>query len=142
MERFINFTTTIGSISKDVIRIKSRVMEEYGLKGSSVNCFFYLYQHQEGLTLTELSKKCEEDKAATSRVVNELIKKGYVSQSESKTGSLYRAILTLTADGVKIAEQVNLEIEKVFKICGLEEDARDDFYNIIRVVADRLHEYN
>ena len=141
MDRFVSFTTAISMIAKDIVKIKQNAMEQFGLKGSSVNCFFYMNQNKNGLTLTELARLCGEDKAATSRVVNELISKGYVDQSDSITGSKYRANLTLTSSGKEIAKYVDEKIADVFKTCGLEENSREEFYKVISLVADRIHGY-
>lgn len=141
VSRFVDFTKSIASIAKDILRIKTAFMEQYGLRGSSVNCFFYLSREKEGLTLTELSNLCGEDKAATSRIVNELIEKGYLVQNDSPKGSKYRAILKLTEKGFAVAKSVDGEINAVFKACGLEEENRDEFYQMINAIADSLHDY-
>ena len=70
-ERFEAFTVLIARLSRSIRRIKAEEMAGFGLKVSHVSCLYYL--HCAGaLTASELCERCEEDKAAVSRAVDEL----------------------------------------------------------------------
>lgn len=90
IERFELFTTTIGQIYKNLQRIKMQEMAEFQLKGIHVMCLLELNRNKEGLTVTQLSAFCGEDKAAISRTVSDLMKQGLVTaDSEKNTAPLF-----------------------------------------------------
>ena len=81
-ERFEAFTVLIARLSRSIRRIKAEEMADFGLKVSHVSCLYYL--HCAGaLTASELCERCEEDKAAVSRAVDELESGGYLTGESS-----------------------------------------------------------
>ena len=64
---FEHFTISILKLNKLVQKIKQYEMQEYDLKAIHVMCGYYLNEHPEGLTSSELVKLTLEDKAAISR---------------------------------------------------------------------------
>ena len=75
INRFELFTTTITQIYKNLQRIKMQEMSGFELRGTYVMCMFELNRNPEGLTITQLSQLCGEDKAAISRTISELVKR-------------------------------------------------------------------
>ncbi len=137
IQRFDAFVTGITVCYKYIQRIKSAEVTEMGLKGAHVMCMFYLKQHPEGLTASQLCTLCAEDKAAISRTVSFLKSEGYVSSDGSKN---YRALLHLTPAGQVLADQFDGLIADWVTSggCGLTEQERTDFYRGLRLIADNL----
>lgn len=139
-DRFELFTTTITQIYKSLQKIKSHEMTELQLKGTHVMCLFELYRHPDGLTITELSTLCEEDKAATSRTVSELTERELVNSDSEKR---YRAPIVLTAQGKEITEQIN-EMAANAAIAGsadMTHEERMTFYHTLTDISDNLKNY-
>ncbi|MDD5949639.1 MAG: MarR family winged helix-turn-helix transcriptional regulator [Lachnospiraceae bacterium] len=139
-DRFELFVTTITQIYKNLQRIKSHEMAEFDLKGTHVMCMFELNRHPEGLTATELRALCEEDKAAISRMISELIDRGLVSNPGEKK---YRSPLTLTEEGKNITRRIN-EMAANAAIAGsadMSHEERMDFYNTLTGISDNLKHY-
>ena len=63
-DRFAEFSFLSSNISRCIGRIKNDEMKKFGLKGTQVNCFFYLNERPCGVTPTELYSLCGEDKAS------------------------------------------------------------------------------
>ena len=94
-ERFETFTVLITRISRSIKRIKADEMADFELKGPHVSCLYYLSQ-QDGMTAAELCERCDEDKAAISRSLDDLEKNGYITcasgLSEAERQTMYRAL--------------------------------------------------
>lgn len=139
-ERFELFTTTINQIYKNLQRIKMLEMTEFNLKGTHVMCIFELHHNPEGLTVTQLSALCGEDKAAISRTIAELTQKKYVrSESQKK----YRTPIFLTSEGHKIATRIDERVTKAVEAGsdGLTKRERDIFYRSLIKISDNLNNY-
>lgn len=136
-DRFDAFVSGITVCYKYIQRIKSAEMGEFGLKGTHVMCLYYLRQNPEGLTASQLSTLCSEDKAAISRAVSELRKRGYVTSSSEKN---YRAPLRLTQAGQEIYAQMEPLIVNWTAAggVGLTSEARTDFYESLALIAGNL----
>lgn len=136
-QRFDDFVTGITTCYKYIQRIKNVAVNEMGLKGSHVMCMFYLKQHPEGLTASQLCGLCAEDKAAISRTVAFLRDQGYIRSEGPKN---YRAELFLTTAGKTLADRFDSLIAQWVTAGGegLNEQERRDFYHGLRLIADNL----
>ncbi|MCM1368402.1 MAG: MarR family winged helix-turn-helix transcriptional regulator [Roseburia sp.] len=136
---FEHFTVSILKLNKLVQRIKAIEMAEFGLKGIHVMCAYYLTEHADGLTASELSKYTLEDKAAISRALSQLKKKGFVSYDE-KT---YNAKITLTDAGKSFAAAVMEKADRAVAAGSADqtEDERLDFYKKLSDIVDNLEAY-
>ena len=137
IQRFDAFVSGITSCYKYIQRIKSMEMTEFGLKGTHVMCLYYLRQHPAGLTASQLCGLCAEDKAAISRTVSELKRRGYITTLSQKA---YRAMLTLTAAGQEVARKFDQLLESWVTAGGdgLTEEERSDFYKSLSSIAENL----
>lgn len=137
---FENFTITILKLNKLVQKIKNYEMQEYGLKTIHVMCGYYLKNHPEGLTASELTKLTLEDKAAISRALKTLQEKGFVSYDPNK----YSAVIRLTEDGKKFAAAVCEKAEKAVEAVSYRftDDERISFYKALGTIADNLEKYH
>lgn len=143
IKRFDQFVSGITICYKYIQRIKSLEMSELepGLKGTHVMCLFYLNQNREGLTGAQLCSLCQEDKAAVSRTVNELVEGGFVAPAEAG-GKRYRAALVLTDKGLELAGRVEAQISAWVEAGGdgLSEEERSAFYYALGVISSNLKE--
>ena len=136
VDRFERFSYAISEISRHWHKIASVVMEEHDLKGPYAVYFTTMYRNSDGITSARLSELCSRDKADVSRAISIFEKRGLVI----KEGVNYRALLKLTDEGKKIAEQVNekarLAVE--FGGRGLSDEDRDIFYKSLELIVVNL----
>lgn len=140
MERFDTFIGLISQIHKGIQRIKAIEMTELGLRANHTMCLHNLRRHREGLTAAELSALCEEDKAAISRTLAELMELGYVSCESSQDRKKYRAKLFLTEKGEKLACYISERAEGIVDEVGdfLNADQREALYTALARISARL----
>lgn len=140
INRFEAFTKSITQLYKQLQRIKTQEMIEFDLKGIHVMILFELHRHEDGLTITELADACEEDKAAISRNVANLVERGFVETVGDKK---YRAPIVLTGDGKKVAERIDeMVIKAVIAVdSGLTEKKQKEFYEALETISTNLGNY-
>ena len=138
-QRFETFVTAITQINRSLQRLKSSQMADFGLKGTHVMCLYQLQQHEEGLTSAQLVQLCDEDKAAVSRCISELLERELVESPES-SGRRYRKIITLTDQGKKITAAMDQKIIDAVMTAaqGYSQEERETFYHVLLQVADNL----
>lgn len=138
-QRFETFVTTISQIYRSLQRLKSMEMADFGLKGTHVMCLYQLQQHEEGLTFSQLSQLCDEDKAAISRSVSELKEQGlvYIPDSEEKK---YRKRIFLTDQGRTVTDAMDQKITDavITAAQGYTQQEREIFTRVLLQVADNL----
>lgn len=143
IKRFELFTTTITHIYKNLQRIKLQEMTdiEFDLRGTHVMCLFQLNRHKEGLTVTQLSNLCGEDKAATSRTVSELTQKGLIIADNDKR---YRAPFLLTEQGQLVADKIDAQAIQAVTAGseGLTDEEREIFYKALTTISENLKNYS
>ena len=140
LHRFQQFSTAISCLYHDIQKLERVEMAKYGLKGPHAQCLQVMAGYPEGITSTELTEKCEKDKAAISRVVAEMEEAGLLVRSQ-KDGLRYRARLVLTPKGQeaagKVIDRIQLAVERAG--AGLEEEERIVFYRVLGRIAENLH---
>lgn len=139
LSRFERFSFTIAAMHRYLIKISSDEMVKYGLNGSYA---FYLAAMQrctDGITAAQLCEVCDKDKAAVSRAVAEMERRGLIMR-EASGDNLYRALLKLTDEGKKAADficrRATLAVEMAGK--GLSESDRKIFYEALDLIAGNL----
>ena len=140
IERFELFTTTITQIYKNLQRIKMQEMSEFDLKGTHVMCLFELNRNPDGLTITQLSQLCGEDKAAISRTISELAKKNLVTSDTTKK---YRTPILLTEEGKATANRID-ELASNAVLAGshgLTKEELQIFYKALTCISNNLKNY-
>ncbi len=140
IDRFEKLTIGIAQIYKNIQRIKKCRMNEIGLKGSHVMCMYYLSNHPEGLTATDLCEICKEDKAGISRILSDLAQNGYI-RYESVNNKKYRAKAALTSKGRTCAAQVNDMIIRATEKGGngITQEEREIFYRVLFQISENLN---
>lgn len=139
--RFEDFVGLITLISKEIQRIKTVEATKLGLKGSDIMCLYYLGQHEEGLTGSELAREADVTRAAVSRTLARLESEGYVEvQDEQGTGSRYRAPVRLTERGRTVTAEANEIIRAVVRETGEElgDIQRVQMYRSLNVIYEKL----
>ncbi len=137
---FENFTISILKINKVVQKIKLYEMESFGLQAIHVMCIFYIAHSDDGITAGELARQSMEDKAAVSRALALLKRKGYVCSDEHK----YNSRLYLTDEGKKVAEFIDDAATRAVN-AGMDDtltdEKRREFYTTLNYIYENLKEY-
>ena len=93
--------------------------------------YFYLFSF--------IFEVCDKDKAAISRVIANMEKKGLVTR-KGKNNTVYRALLFLTDEGKKAAgyvtERAKIAVEKAGS--GLSDHDRQIFYSSLGLISSNL----
>lgn len=142
-DRFETFAHTVMQLNRAIQKIKSLEMREIGLKGTYTMCLYYLGKHPDGLTSSELSSLCHEDKAAISRSIAELEALSLIRSAGGSGKREYRAKLFLTEKGKTTACYINGKISEFLAIggTGLTEEERKQFYSCLHIIAHNLKHY-
>lgn len=139
--RFEDFVGLITLISKEIQRIKAVEATKLGLKGSDIMCLYYLGQHEEGLTGSELAREADVTRAAVSRTIARLENEEFVEVQDGQgAGSRYRAPVRLTERGRKVTVEANEVIRSVVQEAGEElgDIQRVQMYRSLNVIYEKL----
>lgn len=138
-DRFDRFSCAMSEIYRCWHRIASQVMNEYGLKGGCSVYFTALRNQDGGLTAARLSELCGRNKSDVSRMMAQMIEKGFV-RKEAKGDKSYRAKLFLTEDGRRVAERISERAKMAVHIggLGLDEEMREAFYSALELISKNL----
>ena len=141
LSRFELFSSSIFVIYRDIQKLERDEMEKFGLKGAFAPYLSVMIRYPEGITSSRLSEICDKDKAAVSRVVSEMAQKGLIKREGTKD-SLYRATLTLTDEGRKVAQFVEQRAMAAVSAAsqGLTDDKRKILYESLELLAKNLKE--
>lgn len=137
LSKYEKISMWVSSLQHDIQKIERVEMAKFGMKGSHAQCILAISRHPEGITAARLCEACEKDKAAISRTLAELETMGIVM----RTGSRYRACLTLTEQGMTIAKTVNEKAQLAVAQAGegLDDRSREVFYSVLARIAGNLH---
>lgn len=140
-QRYATFSLLLINISRCVQKIKNVEMAALGFKGRQVQCLFWLYHCDEGVSLTRLGEMCGEDKGMMSRTVKELTEEGLVyvdAHSERK----YRNPIRLTEKGKNIAGIVTKKISAILEkgSRGISDGERAQLYHSLGIISENLTE--
>lgn len=143
LNRFETFTSNIDSLYRCIQKIKKLEMQEFSLKGRTVMCLFYLYQHPDGMTVSELSQATDDDMAGISRAVQELRDHEMAQLETDGRNNRYRAKVVLTPKGIETAASVNAKAERAVEGGGasLTDEERSTFYHALTTVSAHLSVY-
>ena len=142
MERFTAFALNLANIERDLHKIKSKKMAEYGLRATHLMCMVQIFSHEDGLTPTELARTCAIDKAFVSRITADLVDRKFVMFNEKyNDGRKYRQKFVLTEEGMKVMAQIDEVVGKVIaKIYDqVSEEELKNFYKILEVLNNNIN---
>ena len=137
IDRFMAFTSAIAAMYKAIQKIERQETDRYGLRGPHVRCLVEIGQHPEGLPAARLCELCGKDKAAVSRSLAVLEKKGLIHR---ETG--YRGLLTLTPKGNLITGELEKTARRFVEAASLDlsEEERQKFYENMNLISGSLQE--
>ena len=135
---FETFSGLLSSAVKNLEKLKSRGMEEYGLSGTHTLCLRQMYDAPEGLTRTQLSHRLGADRAQITRVIGELLAKGYVEETEGTSN--YRKKCFLSAKGKETTAEINRTVARIneFVSGDIPEDRLTVFYQTLDEICNNL----
>ena len=137
--RFEQFSGFISGIYRSIQKLEREEMVKYGLTGAYAQYLVAMHRYTEGITAAELCEVCDKDKAAVSRIIANMEKKGLVTR-KGQNKNLYRALLFLTEEGKRTAqcvmERANIAVEKAGM--GLSETERSHFYSTLGLISSNL----
>ena len=139
IDRFEQFVSYISAIHRDIQKIEREEMVKYGLKGAYAQYLVAMHRYPEGITAAELCDVCGKDKAAVSRVLAEMERKGLV-EKQCNHDNPYRARLLLTDAGMNAADYVCRKAVAAVQIAGqeLNEETRTILYRSLRGISAQL----
>ena len=137
--RFELFHGLITDLVKRMQKLKNKKMEAYGLGTSHTMCLVQLSECHEGMTKAELSKRGGVDRSHITRIVNELVQKGYVRMTET-VGHKYKNKVYLTDLGKKVATDINEVVKNVVEFVkgGISEEEMQELYELLTRISTNL----
>lgn len=144
IKRFEIFTKNISIINKGIGQLKTEVMKRFDLKGNQGMFLFYLRQHSDGLTVSQLSEEVGIDKAAVSRALSGLYEKKFIYYSEYTGGKRYNTPAILTSKGKEVVDKVNAVISEIVdsvSLADMSEDERTIMYRSMRSIAKNIKKF-
>ncbi len=139
VNRFERFSVMITEISRCWHKIATEEMEKYELNGCHAVYLTTLYQYVDGITAAKLSELSGKNKSDVSRMVSIMEKKGLVKRKRVHK-NLYRALLSLTEEGRKAAEQVSVRADLAVEYAGrgITDENRKIFYLVLEQISANL----
>lgn len=139
IDRFEQFVSYISAIHRDIQRIEREEMEKLGLKGAYAQYLVAMQRYPEGITAADLCEVCDKDKAAVSRAVTEMEKRGLLSRLTDRENQ-YRAMLRLTEAGRSAAEYVCRKAVSAVQIAAeeIDDETRKALYRALRSVSRQM----
>ena len=136
LDRFEKFLGTLSEVYRYLHRLTTDEMKKYDLKGPYAVYFITLYRYGK-LTATQLGSKCERNKADVSRAIADLEERGFTFRHINIHSGAYRAQISLTEKGYKVAEMMCERVEAVMKFAGkdLTDESRRVFYEAFESIA-------
>ena len=140
LTNFEEFSLGIHELYRSIHKNESAVMNKYGLRGAYVKYLVAMLQSPGGLTISQICEVCDQDKAAVSRAVSELVGREFIWRDNPK-GNHYRAKLKLTQRGTELAREVCASGEEVFNeaVAVLSEEQKLELYKITGLMFDNIH---
>ncbi len=139
IERFENFTYSINSIYRHILKLEREEMEKLGYRGSYALYLAIMSRFPEGLTAAKLGELSDRDKAGISRTVAEMEANGLITRQSNKD-NFYRAKLCLTEKGKEASEFVRRKAVAAVAEAGsgISDQDRAVFYECLGVIASNL----
>lgn len=135
---FEAFSSLLSAATKSLERLKSKGMEDFGLSGTHTLCLRQMYDCPEGLTRTQLSHRLGVDRAQITRVIGELLAKGFVTEVGSDSN--YRKKCCLTEKGREATAEINGIVERINKFVSgdIPKERLTVFYSTLNEICDNL----
>lgn len=112
INRFIAFSQRLDRIVKNIKRKEMAFMREYGLRSVHISCLLCMDMHKNGVTVTELSRECDTDKALISRTVKELCKNDFILSEQDENDKNYNKKYFLSEKSVSLLSKLKSVISE------------------------------
>lgn len=140
-ERFAKFTMTLSRLNRNIQKMKTDGMGQFGLKGVDTLC---LYQLAEGgeLTFSQVAERCDLDAALVSRTLGGLVKKDMVEKSGLP--GKYNATYRLTDRGAEYWSRIHPIITEIQRRAdqGVDPEELVVFYRVLDRLNANFEEMN
>ena len=142
-DRFERFVVSITELHRYLQKLKELEMGQLDLKAGYTMCLYHLGKHPEGLTATQLTELCKEDKAAISRTLSQLSAKGLVSCELPQNKRSYRTLYYLTDEGSTVVKKIGSRIYSALAHGGdgMTEEQRVNLYDSLERISHNLEQY-
>ena len=143
LTKFEEFSLGIHELYRSMHKNESVIMNKYGLRGAYVKYLVTMFRNPEGLTISQICEICDQDKAAVSRAVSELVGREFIWRDNPK-GNHYRAKLKLTERGTELTKEICKSGENIIEeaVSGLSDEQREEFFELMSLVSRNIHRAN
>lgn len=140
INRFLIFYQSLEKVVKDIKRKEMSYMSEYGLRSVHMRCLLTVKQSEKGMTITQLAKATNTDKALISRIVKELSNDGFLETKNPEEDKSYNKKYHLTPKSEKISSDINEDmVEYLAKAReGIPEEDMQRFYEILAILTQNI----
>ena len=137
-DRYERFSQMIVGAAKSIYRIKHKRMLKYGLMSTHTTCLRLLHENPSGLTKKEISDNCDTDKAQITRIIKDLLDKGYVKAEG--TEKAYNRKFFLSESGHEITEDINKIVLEVNEYVSgnIAQNDLEEFYRVFETINNNL----
>ncbi len=140
LSRYEQFSFIVSGINRHIQKLEHDEMVKHGCKGAYAQYLVAMRHYPQGVTAAQLSEICDKDKAAVSRIVAEMIDKGLIVR-KAASETMYRAKLTLSAEGEKVAEYIVNRASAAIEAMGdeLSDEQRITLYKTLDTISHKLY---
>lgn len=134
--RFLMFRRSFDRILKDIKKKEMSYMSDYGLRAVHMGCLLRINQSGKGMTVTELARESQTDKALISRVIKELMNDGFVNTN----GNGYNKRYVLTDESKKIVSDIAGDVGEYMAKArlGISEEDMQKFYEVLATLTQNI----
>ncbi len=138
--RFLVFYQSLDRILKDIKKKQMSYMRDYGLRSVHLGCLLRMYKSPVGMTVTELARSSDTDKALVSRTLKELTADGFVYADDGGEDKIYNKKYFLTEKSKKILVEIDKDIAEymVTARVGISEEKMQEFYGILASLESNI----
>lgn len=109
---FDEFSITMSNLKKRMFKNMTMILKPHDLSGMHAMYLLRLWHEEQGLTLMEMTRQLRMHRANTTRVVRDLVQKGYAVCDKTQEGQRKYKV-RLTELGSKVAEELHVGMEAV-----------------------------
>ena len=137
-KRFLFFYHGLHRIVKDIKKIESSYLENYGLRSVHMSCLLNIENHKDGVTATQLATFCSIDKALISRILKELLACDFI-YAEGE-GRAYNKKYNLTEKGKGVVSAIEKDIVEYMTRArvGIPEEKMIAFYDVLCALENNI----
>lgn len=138
--RFLMFYQSFDSVLKDIKKKETSYMSEYGLRSVHMGCLLRIKQKGSGMTVTELAKASNTDKALISRTIKELATDGFVAVTSKENDKSYNKKYTLTEKSEIITSYIDEDISEYMAKAraNIPEEDMKKFYEVLLSLTQNI----